>query len=109
MQGNPPPFLLLATAVAQIAPQSGAKTGLRCLTLPSLKTAHTRLRSGPHRRVFRSLFHDLQRKFFLVLIFEYSDTSGEVPDAYENDFSAHILASSVYGITDCDLTLALSL
>ena len=43
--------------------------------------------------------------FFLALIFVYSDPSGEVPDAYEKDFSALILAASVYKITDCDLTL----
>ena len=80
MQGNPPPFLLLATAVAQIAPKSGAKTGLRCLTLPLLETAHTALHSGPHRWVFRSLVYDRQGKFFLAVIFVYSDPSGEVPD-----------------------------
>ena len=108
MQGNPPPFLLLATAVAQIAPKSGVQPGLPCLTFPSLETAHTGLHNGPHRRVFHSLVHDRQRKFFLALIFEYSDPSAEVPDAREKDFSAHILTASVYEITDSDLTLALS-
>lgn len=54
------------------------------------------------------LFSCLSAQFFLALIFEYSDPSGEVPSAHEKDFSALILASSVYGITDCDLTLALS-
>ena len=44
----------------------------------------------------------------LALIFVYSDPSAEVPDAHEKDFSAHILAASVYEITDCDLALALS-
>ena len=44
----------------------------------------------------------------LALIFVYSGPSGEVPDACEKDFSAHILAASVHEITDCDLTLALS-
>ena len=44
----------------------------------------------------------------LALIFEYSDPSGEVHDVRENGLSAHILAASVYEITDSDLTLALS-
>ena len=108
MQGNPPPFLLLATAVAKIGSKSGAKTGL---AVSDIILAGNRAHSASQRPTPLSLslpVSCLAAQNLLALIFVYSGSSGEVPDAHEKDFSAHILAASVYGITDCDLTLALS-